>query len=450
MVKVNINEGTVLGTSDGDIDTFLGIPYAQSFNSKTRFQHSQLYNIVDEMIDAKKAKPIPPQPYNSLEDFFSNGVQTFETFKQDENCLYLNIWRASNTQNLKPVVIYFYGGGFTQGHGTADLYNPYHLVEQEDTIVITFNYRLGALGYLDWSYFNNHYDYNNGMSDQINLLKWVHHHIAYFGGNPQNITLMGQSAGSMSIMALMQIPELDQYYHKVMLLSGTLHSDSPLTANKKAQQFESLVHKHYPDKSIESLTSNEILDLMRLHKVERGPSRSLDLIYQPIQSPEMTRSVTAFSKPVFVGFTNSEGDIYIENDSRKLSPLRFKEIMRLFDIPILEEVQSAQQQREVITTSYFKNMALNFLQSTHSQHKWLARFDWCKPKSIHFKSAYHILDMIFWFGNLNILSANNYHYTQSDIQLSHDMMADLGHFVRYNRMPWSKYHENTEYFHIYK
>ena len=59
MVKVNINEGTVLGTSDGDIDTFLGIPYAQSFNSKTRFQHSQLYNIVDEMIDAKKAKPIP-------------------------------------------------------------------------------------------------------------------------------------------------------------------------------------------------------------------------------------------------------------------------------------------------------------------------------------------------------------------------------------------------------
>ena len=60
MVKVNINEGTVIGTSDGHIDTFLGIPYAQSFNSKTRFQHSQLYNIVDEMIDAKKAKPILP------------------------------------------------------------------------------------------------------------------------------------------------------------------------------------------------------------------------------------------------------------------------------------------------------------------------------------------------------------------------------------------------------
>ena len=78
----------------------------------------------------------------------------------------------------------------------------------------------------------------------------------------------------------------------------------------------------------------------------------------------------------------------------------------------------------------------------------VSTFRLCKPKSIHFKSAYHILDMIFWFGNLNILSANNYHYTQSDIQLSHDMMADLGHFVRYNKMPWSKYHKDTEYFHI--
>lgn len=450
MVKVQINGGSIIGTSDGHIDTFLGIPYAQSFNSKTRFQHSQLYTIVDETIDANKAKPIPPQPYNSLEDFFSNGVHTFDTFKQNEDCLYLNIWRTSNTNHLKPVVIYFYGGGFTQGHGTADLYNPYHLVEQEDIIVITFNYRLGALGYLDWSFFNSQYHCNNGISDQINVLKWVRHYIACFGGDPQNIMLMGQSAGSMSIMALMQIPELDPYYHKVMLLSGTLHSDSPQAARKKAQNFESLIHKHFPNKSIESLTSNEILDLMRLQKVERGPSRSLDLIYQPVQSSEMTRSVTAFSKPLFVCFTNSEGDIYIEDDSRTLTPSRFKEVMRLFDIHISDEVQTAQQQREIITTSYFKNMALNFLQFTHSQHKWLARFDWCKPKSMHFKSAYHILDMIFWFGNLNILSANHYNYSPTDIQLSHEMMADLGCFARYNKMPWSKYQKDTQHFHIYK
>ena len=105
-------------------------------------------------------------------------------------------------------------GGFTQGHGTADLYNPYHIVEHEDIIVITFNYRLGALGFLDWSALDPQFDYNNGLSDQMNALKWVHHYIEYFGGDPNNVTLMGQSAGSMSILALMQIPELDTYYHK--------------------------------------------------------------------------------------------------------------------------------------------------------------------------------------------------------------------------------------------
>ena len=91
-------------------------------------------------------------------------------------------------------------GSFLQGHGTAELYCPEHIVEQENIIVVTFNYRLGALGYLDWSYFNQHLNYNNGISDQINVLRWVHQYIEHFGGDSNNVTLMGQSAGSMSIM----------------------------------------------------------------------------------------------------------------------------------------------------------------------------------------------------------------------------------------------------------
>ena len=87
---------------------------------------------------------------------------------------------------------------------------------------MTFNYRLGALGYLDWSYFNANYDKNNGLSDQLAALKWVHTFIDSFGGDPNNVTLMGQSAGSMSIiMALMQMPHAVTYFKQVILLSGT-------------------------------------------------------------------------------------------------------------------------------------------------------------------------------------------------------------------------------------
>ena len=452
MVEVNVKGGTIKGISDGQIDRFLGIPYAQPFNATSRFKHSQLnHGISNSYIDARKVQPIPPQPYNALEDFFSTQQNGFNSFIQNENCLYLNIWRKSCSSKIKPVVVYFYGGGFTQGHGTADLYNPYHIVEHEDIIVITFNYRLGALGFLDWSALDPQFDYNNGLSDQMNALKWVHHYIEYFGGDPNNVTLMGQSAGSMSILALMQIPELDTYYHKVMLLSGALFNETKENAQLKANHFSTLINTYYPGKSLESLTHEDILRLMDLHESERGKSRSLDLIYRPIQSPIMTRTIDDFPKPVFMSFTNSEGDIYIENESRTLSPSRFVEVMKLYDIDISKNhARTAQQQRELITQYYFIEPAIHLLQHIHTPHKWLARFDWCRPNSTHFKTAYHILDIVFWFGHLDILTTNQYDIIKSDIDLSQRMISDLAYFARYSEMPWSPYQRDTQSTFIYK
>lgn len=82
----------------------------------------------------------------------------------------------------------------------------------------------------------------------MNALKWVHHYIEYFGGDPNNVTLMGQSAGSMSIHALMQVPELDTYYHKVMLLSGALFNETKENSQLKANHFSTLINTYYPGK----------------------------------------------------------------------------------------------------------------------------------------------------------------------------------------------------------
>ena len=158
------------------------------------------------MVDATQFRAIPPQPFNKLETFFSTTKQKFQP---NEDCLHLNIWRQSTGKAKKPVIIYFYGGGFINGHGSANY--------------ILQNILLSNMGFLDWSYFK--YDKNNGLSDQIAVLKWVAHFIKYFGGDPDNVTLWGQSAGSMSIQALMQQPQLDHYYHQV-ILSGILQLDS--------------------------------------------------------------------------------------------------------------------------------------------------------------------------------------------------------------------------------
>ena len=202
MVIVKTAGGAIEGTTSDGIDCFLGIPYAHAPIGSMRFKHAQLKTSWSSPYQAMRVQAIHPNHKISLKPFSS----TPRSFVQDEDCLYLNIWRQANDNYLKPVIIYFYGGGFINGHGTAELYTPEHIVEQEDVIVVTFNYRLGALGYLDWSYFNANYDKNNGLSDQLAALKWVHTFIDSFGGDPNNVTLMGQSAGSMSIMALMQMP----------------------------------------------------------------------------------------------------------------------------------------------------------------------------------------------------------------------------------------------------
>ncbi|SUM68623.1 para-nitrobenzyl esterase chain A [Staphylococcus saccharolyticus] len=122
MVKVEVHgQQVVKGIRQIGIDTFLVIPYAQPLNKISRFQHSQLFHTAHSDIDATCTQPIPPQPYNALENFFSFQHHHFNDFKQLDNCLYLNIWRQANHHHKKPVIIYFYGGGFTQGHGTAQL-----------------------------------------------------------------------------------------------------------------------------------------------------------------------------------------------------------------------------------------------------------------------------------------------------------------------------------------
>lgn len=450
MVQVKIGNCTINGLHKKNIDVFLGIPYAKPFNKISRFQHSKFMELSKPMIDATHIRSIPPQPYNSLEDFFSMTDSSFNSFKQNDYCLFLNIWKPSSNQNHLPVVIYFYGGSFLQGHGTAELYCPEHIVEQENIIVVTFNYRLGALGYLDWSYFNQHLNYNNGISDQINVLRWVHQYIEHFGGDSNNVTLMGQSAGSMSIMTLMQMPELDDYYHKVMLLSGTLTTDTPLNAHTKVQHFSQLMRHYFPNKTLKTLTSDDILYLMESQKIERGRSRGLDLIYQPIKDHHMSRSIKKFPKPTFMSYTHDEGDIYIEDATRTLPSERFIHLMSQYGTHVEKnDALTMKQQRNLITEYCFVRPIYLFLNQMNSCDTWLARFDWHQPHTSYFKSAYHILDLVFWFGHLSILTKNHYSITQHDMNLSSNMISDLAYFARKGKMPWKCYEPQHQALHIY-
>ena len=166
------------------------------------------------------------QAYYNAKSACQPEVEVSSLYYQDENCLYLNVWKSAQpTAEQKPVIVWIHGGAYAYG-GTVDpLYDFHNFVEENpDVIIVSAAYRLGVLGFLHLSHLPDGKDYpdaqNLGLMDQLMALKWVHENIAGFGGDPGNVTLMGESAGGGSVTNLSLIKGSHQYFNKVIALSG--------------------------------------------------------------------------------------------------------------------------------------------------------------------------------------------------------------------------------------
>jgi para-nitrobenzyl esterase len=177
--------------------------------------------------------PVDIVPSDSVYEAFYNAksacqpeVEVASLYYQDENCLYLNVWKpVKNPEEKKPVIVWIHGGAYAYG-GTVDpLYDFHNFVEENpDVIIVSAAYRLGVLGFLHLSHLPDGKDYpdaqNLGLLDQLMALKWVHENIEAFGGDPDNVTLMGESAGGGSVTSLSLVKGSHQYFNKVIALSG--------------------------------------------------------------------------------------------------------------------------------------------------------------------------------------------------------------------------------------
>ena len=140
---------------------------------------------------------------------------------QSEDCLYLNVWTPGLDDAARPVMVWIHGGAFTIGSGSEDYYNGSNLASRGDVVIVTINYRLGALGFLNLPSLG---ETNFGMRDQVAALKWVQANIANFGGDPGNVTIFGESAGGMSVASLMASPEAAGLFQKAIPQSGAGHN----------------------------------------------------------------------------------------------------------------------------------------------------------------------------------------------------------------------------------
>jgi para-nitrobenzyl esterase len=218
--RVRIDTGVVLGTARDGVTPFLGILYAAPPVGHLRWRAPApaMYRNGDWRADQFGTSCIQSQPRSRLpwtEEFMTQGAI-------GEDCLYLNVWTAAKNESAKlPVMVWIYGGAFTEGSSAIAVYDGAELAKK-GVIVVTFNYRVGPLGFLAHPELTQEggTSGNYGLLDQIAALKWVQRNIAHFGGDPAKVTVFGQSAGAMSVASLMRSPLAKGLFARAIALSG--------------------------------------------------------------------------------------------------------------------------------------------------------------------------------------------------------------------------------------
>ena len=239
---VSVEQGDLQGviSADGAVEVYAGIPYAKPPVGDLRWKEPQDPEAWEGVLAADHFAPMSMQPQNSaLYDSLARiiGYHDYEITASDnylppvsEDSLYLNIWKPSgNAENL-PVVVYIHGGSLQTGQPWYGDYSGLGLAKKQ-TIVVNMGYRLGVFGfYADEELAvesPNHTTGNYGLLDQIKALEWVKKNIAAFGGDPGNITLAGESAGSACVSALCTSPLAKGLFRRVVMESSTVASAEP-------------------------------------------------------------------------------------------------------------------------------------------------------------------------------------------------------------------------------
>lgn len=233
MGVVDTTNGPVLGTTVREpdrraVEVFRGIPFARPPVRPLRFAAPEPPEGWREPRDATRFGPSAPQPANNLLNGVVPGMTVGET---SEDCLTLNVWTpatsAANRTGARPVMVWLHGGSFLLGGSSLPTYDGARLAADGDVVVVSCNYRLGALGFcaLDVA--------NCGLLDQIAALEWVRDNIASFGGDPGRVTIFGESAGGGCVLHLLAAPGARGLFHRAIAQSGA--TDFTLTAARAAE-----------------------------------------------------------------------------------------------------------------------------------------------------------------------------------------------------------------------
>ena len=236
---VQTRAGKLRGMILDGVYSFRGVRYAEA----ERFMSPKPVSPWEGVVDAQDYGYV--SPILNTPRFRGDIVGPHRYWASSEHCQYLNVWTDKlDPQAKKPVLFWIHGGGFSDGSSIEMYaYEGENLARDKDVVVVSVNHRLNILGYLDLSDYGPEFSHSGvvGMEDLVEALRWVHENIAQFGGDPENVTIFGQSGGGGKVQVLMQMPSADGLYQRAIIQSGVLSSAMNVTKAQAQTQAKAIV-----------------------------------------------------------------------------------------------------------------------------------------------------------------------------------------------------------------
>lgn len=412
---VTVDSGLLQGTRHDNVDRYLGIPFAQPPINHLRWKAPRRPKAWSGSYAATIFGNICPQIGNY---YASNNASTFGKPVGSEDCLYMNIWTPSHAPVALPVVVFIHGGAGVYGAASLPLYNGARLADTLQAVVVSFNYRLGILGGLHSSILGGDTladrSGNFALLDQIEALNWVQRNISAFSGSPDNVTVLGHSAGCVSTWSLMQSPLARSLFHKAICLSGIPLSSSP---EERQTRYNTFLHRAQSIRKLpidRPLSPSEQRDfLYSLSSAEITlAGKGLKALSGPRDGHVISASPQALINPVpaIIGSVTNEASLLIEPAMLKLDRQQLwrniavdpSQLSRRSLIPSLSKAwlyQFAVSRANRTLVDRVNHSAAWLTQ--HNVPVYRYRFDW-EPIPQPWKWAFgsfHGVDLPFVFGN---------------------------------------------------
>jgi para-nitrobenzyl esterase len=340
---VKTASGILQGTQISGISMFKGVPFAQPPVGDLRWKAPQPVKNWEGTLKADHFSARPMQlPIYSDMNFRSAGIS--------EDCLYLNIWTPAKTGNEQlPVLVFFYGGGMKAGDASEYRYDGESMA-RKGIVAVTVNYRLGVFGFLAHPELSQestfHGSGNYGLMDQTEALRWLHKNIASFGGNPDNITIAGESAGSSSVCAQIVSPLARNLFAGAIGESGSILKINSVIKLKEAEQIGLAFSKTVAANSLKELRA---MPAEKLLNATAKPGRDdfpldIDGYFFPESPVTLYKTGRVAKVPVIIGWNSEESNWKsilgnaeptkenYTNAVKKLYPTNTDEILKLYSV----------------------------------------------------------------------------------------------------------------------